>query len=57
MHLPAIIIGGSGHAKGLLSTLLMQHRSVLGFVDVNPWLPSLPGIGRPASPSQRPTSR
>jgi sugar O-acyltransferase (sialic acid O-acetyltransferase NeuD family) len=45
MHLPAIIIGGSGHAKVLVSTLLMQQRRVLGFVDVNRDLPPLLGIG------------
>jgi UDP-perosamine 4-acetyltransferase len=44
LHLPAIVIGGSGHAKVLVSTLVMQHRKVLGFVDVNVALPSLLGI-------------
>jgi sugar O-acyltransferase (sialic acid O-acetyltransferase NeuD family) len=44
LHLPAIVIGGSGHAKVLVSTLAMQHRTVLGFVDVNVALPSLLGI-------------
>jgi sugar O-acyltransferase (sialic acid O-acetyltransferase NeuD family) len=40
---PLIIIGGGGHAKVLVSTLLLQQRSVLGFVDVNSALPSLLG--------------
>lgn len=44
MHLPAIVLGGSGHAKVLVSTLLLQRRRVLGFVDVNAALPSLLGI-------------
>lgn len=44
MNLPLIIIGGGGHAKVLASTLLLQHRSVLGFVDPNPSLPPLLGI-------------
>lgn len=39
-----IIIGGSGHAKVVASTLLQQLRRILGFVDVNPTLPSLLGI-------------
>ncbi len=44
MNLPLIIIGGGGHAKVLASALLLQHRSVLGFVDRNPLLPPLLGI-------------
>jgi sugar O-acyltransferase (sialic acid O-acetyltransferase NeuD family) len=44
LHLPTIVIGGSGHAKVLVSTLLMQHRTVIGFVDVNAELPQLLGI-------------
>ena len=27
MSLPVIVIGGGGHAKVLVSTLLLQHRS------------------------------
>jgi sugar O-acyltransferase (sialic acid O-acetyltransferase NeuD family) len=44
LNLPLIIIGGAGHAKVLVSTLLLLQRSVLGFVDVNSALPSLLGI-------------
>jgi sugar O-acyltransferase (sialic acid O-acetyltransferase NeuD family) len=43
-NLPVIVIGGSGHAKVLVSTLLLQHRRVLGFVDVNPSRPPLLGV-------------
>lgn len=39
-----IVIGGGGHAKVLVSTLLLQHRNVLGFVDLKPSLPPLLGI-------------
>ena len=45
MNLPVIIIGGGGHAKVLASTLLLQGRSVLGFVDPKPFV-SLLGIAR-----------
>jgi UDP-perosamine 4-acetyltransferase len=44
LNLPLIIIGGGGHAKVLASALLLQHRSVLGFVDMNPSLPPLLGL-------------
>jgi UDP-perosamine 4-acetyltransferase len=44
LNLPVIVLGGAGHAKVLVSTLLLQHRRVLGFVDVNPALPPLLGI-------------
>ncbi len=44
MNLPVIVIGGGGHAKVLVSTLLLQHRRVLGFVDPKPSLPPLLGI-------------
>jgi sugar O-acyltransferase (sialic acid O-acetyltransferase NeuD family) len=44
LSLPVIVIGGGGHAKVLVSTLLLQHRRVLGFVDVKPFLPPLLGI-------------
>lgn len=46
MSLPVIIIGGGGHAKVLVSTLLLQHREVLGFVDPNFSLPQLLGVAR-----------
>lgn len=39
-----ILVGGAGHAKVLVSTLLLQHRKVLGFVDVDPGLSPLLGI-------------
>ena len=32
-QLPVIVIGGGGHAKVLISTLIPQRRKVLGFVD------------------------
>ena len=41
-----IVIGGGGHAKVLVSTLLMQDRKVLGFVDLKRALPALLGIGQ-----------
>lgn len=41
---PVIVAGGSGHAKVLVSTLLLQRRRVLGFVDPNPSLPPLLGV-------------
>jgi UDP-perosamine 4-acetyltransferase len=44
LNLPVIVIGGGGHAKVLVSTLLLQHRRVLGFVDLKPSLPPLLGI-------------
>jgi len=44
LDLPAIVIGGGGHAKVLVSTLLLQGRKVLGFVDLKPQLPPLLGI-------------
>ena len=44
VNLPAIVVGGSGHAKVLVSTMFLQGRRVLGFVDVNPVLPPLLGI-------------
>ena len=33
MNLPLIILGGGGHAKVLISTLLLQHREILGYID------------------------
>lgn len=44
MELPVIVIGGGGHAKVLVSTLLLCRRSVLGFVDLNPTAPPMLGI-------------
>jgi sugar O-acyltransferase (sialic acid O-acetyltransferase NeuD family) len=44
LNKPVILIGGGGHAKVLISTLILQGRRVLGFVDPKPSLPSLLGI-------------
>ena len=44
LGLPLIVVGGGGHAKVLVSTLLQQGRRVLGFVDLNPSLPPLLGV-------------
>lgn len=44
LELPVIVIGGGGHAKVLVSTLLLCQRRVLGFVDPNLALPPLLGI-------------
>lgn len=46
LNLPVIVVGGAGHAKVLISTLLLQHRTVLGFVDPKSSLPPLLGIAR-----------
>jgi len=40
-ELPIIVVGGGGHAKVLMSALLLRGRSVLGFVDPNLELPPL----------------
>lgn len=44
LELPVIVIGGGGHARVLMSTLLLCGRIVLGFVDLNPAAPPLLGI-------------
>jgi UDP-perosamine 4-acetyltransferase len=44
LELPVIVIGGGGHAKVLVSTLLLCRRSILGFVDLNPAALPLLGI-------------
>lgn len=44
LELPVIVIGGGGHAKVLVSTLLLCGRNILGFVDLNPTAPPLLGI-------------
>jgi UDP-perosamine 4-acetyltransferase len=46
VSLPIIVVGGSGHAKVLVSTLLLEHRAVLGFVDPDPSLPPILGVRR-----------
>jgi sugar O-acyltransferase (sialic acid O-acetyltransferase NeuD family) len=46
VSLPVIVVGGSGHAKVLVSTLLLEHRAVLGFVDPDPSLPAILGVRR-----------
>jgi sugar O-acyltransferase (sialic acid O-acetyltransferase NeuD family) len=42
--IPLIVIGGSGHAKVLVSTLLLLERSLLGFTELDRSLPALLGI-------------
>ena len=44
LELPVIVIGGGGHAKVLVSTLLLCSRRILGFVDLDPTAPPLLGI-------------
>ena len=44
LNLPVIVVAGGGHAKVLVSTLLLQQRRVLGFVDPKPSLPPLLSI-------------
>jgi sugar O-acyltransferase (sialic acid O-acetyltransferase NeuD family) len=44
LELPLIVIGGRGHAKVLVSTLLLCRRRILGFVDLNSTAPPLLGI-------------
>jgi len=44
VELPVIVVGSGGHAKVLISTMQLRHRSILGFVDLNPVAPSLLGI-------------
>lgn len=44
MSLPVIVVGGGGHAKVLISALLLQERTVLGYVDRNSALPPVLGI-------------
>jgi UDP-perosamine 4-acetyltransferase len=46
VSLPIIVVGGSGHAKVLVSTLLLAQRTVLGFVDPDPSLRSILGVRR-----------
>jgi sugar O-acyltransferase (sialic acid O-acetyltransferase NeuD family) len=42
--LPLIVVGGAGHAKVLVSTLLLQQERLLGFLELNLTLPSLLGV-------------
>jgi sugar O-acyltransferase (sialic acid O-acetyltransferase NeuD family) len=46
VNLPIIVVGGSGHAKVLVSTLLLEHREILGFVDPDLSLPPILGVRR-----------
>lgn len=46
VSLPVIVVGGGGHAKVLVSTLLLQHRRLLGFVDPRSSLPPLLGVAQ-----------
>jgi len=39
-----IVVGGGGHAKVLVSGLLLQQRRILGFVELKPSPPPLLGI-------------
>jgi sugar O-acyltransferase (sialic acid O-acetyltransferase NeuD family) len=43
LELPVIVIGGGGHAKVLVSTLLLCQMRILGFVDLDPGAPPLLG--------------
>jgi UDP-perosamine 4-acetyltransferase len=43
LELPVIVIAGGGHAKVLVSALLLRERKVIGFVDLNLELPPLLG--------------
>lgn len=43
-ELPIIVIGGGGHAKVLVSALLLRERRILGFVDLDLKLTNLLGI-------------
>lgn len=57
MELPVIVIGGGGHAKVLVSALLLRGRRVLGFVDLSPGLPPLLGaplLGNDSAVSEYP---
>ena len=44
LELPVIVIGGGGHAKVLVSTLLLCRKNILGFVDLNQTAPPLLGV-------------
>jgi sugar O-acyltransferase (sialic acid O-acetyltransferase NeuD family) len=44
MNLPAIVIGGGGHAKVLINALLLAHREVLGYVDLDSALAPVLGV-------------
>jgi sugar O-acyltransferase (sialic acid O-acetyltransferase NeuD family) len=48
MELPIIMVGGGGHARVLIATLLMQGREVIGFVDPatsNKWIYGVRHLG------------
>jgi UDP-perosamine 4-acetyltransferase len=44
-EIPIIVIGGGGHGKVLVSTLLLCRRNIVGFADLNPSASSLLGVG------------
>jgi UDP-perosamine 4-acetyltransferase len=44
LRVPLIVIGGGGHAKVLVSTLLLCNRRILGYADPNPTAAGLLGI-------------
>jgi len=41
LTLPLLVIGGGGHAKVLIDTLLIQSQSILGFTDIDPGCPQI----------------
>jgi sugar O-acyltransferase (sialic acid O-acetyltransferase NeuD family) len=46
MSFPVIVLGGGGHAKVLISALLLQRRLVLGFADPDVNRPPVLGVPR-----------
>lgn len=44
LRVPLIVIGGGGHAKVLVSTLMLCNRNILGYADPNPAAAGLLGI-------------
>jgi UDP-perosamine 4-acetyltransferase len=52
LELPVIVIGGGGHAKVVIGTLLQCSANILGFVELNPARPSLLGVKNLGSDAQ-----
>ncbi len=46
MELPIIILGGGGHAKVVIYTLLLQNRQILGYCDLEPNGKPVLGVAR-----------
>jgi sugar O-acyltransferase (sialic acid O-acetyltransferase NeuD family) len=46
MGLPIVILGGGGHAKVVIYTLLLQDRQILGYCDLGPDGKPVLGVGR-----------